>query len=48
LLNSALKGKNAMGAQAGGEHDDYEIARSVVYLANAAGAKFPEPAAPAK
>ena len=48
LLNSALKGKNAMGAQAGGEHDDFEIGRAVVYMANAAGAKFPEPSAPAK
>ena len=47
LLNSALKGKNAMGAQGGGDHDDYEIARAVVYMANAGGAKFPEPAAPA-
>ncbi|NDC60683.1 MAG: cytochrome c5 family protein [Betaproteobacteria bacterium] len=46
LLNSALKGKNAMGPQGGGDHDDYEIARAVVYLANAGGAKFPEPAAP--
>jgi cytochrome c5 len=47
LLNSALKGKNAMGAQGGGDHDDYEIGRAVVYMANAAGAKFPEPTAPA-
>ena len=48
LLNSALKGKNAMAAQAGGEHEDVEIGRAVVYMANAAGAKFAEPAAPAK
>lgn len=48
LLTSALKGKNAMGAQGGGDHDDYEIGRAVVYMANAGGAKFPEPAAPAK
>jgi cytochrome c5 len=47
LLNSALKGKNAMGAQAGGEFTDYEIARAVVYMANASGAKFAEPAKPA-
>ena len=46
LLNSALKGKNAMPPQAGGEHDDVEIGRAVVYMANAAGAKFSEPAAP--
>jgi len=47
LWNSALKGKNAMGAQGGGDFDDYEIARAVVYMANAGGAKFPEPAKPA-
>ena len=47
LLNSALKGKNAMGAQGGGNFDDYEIARAVVYLANGSGAKFAEPAKPA-
>ena len=45
LLNSALKGKNAMGAQGGGDHSDVEIGRAVVYLANAGGAKFAEPAA---
>ncbi len=43
LLNSALKGKNAMGAQGGGDFDDFEIARAVVYMANASGAKFAEP-----
>lgn len=48
LLNSALKGKNAMGPQGGGDHDDFEIGRAVVYMANAGGAKFPEPTAPAK
>jgi len=50
LLNSALKGKNAMAPQGGGEYDDFEIARAVVYMANKGGAKFPEPvkAAPAK
>ena len=46
LWNSALKGKNAMGAQGGGDFTDYEIARAVVYMANAGGAKFPEPAKP--
>ena len=30
LLNSALKGKNAMGAQGGGDHSDIEIGRAVV------------------
>ena len=43
LLNSSLKGKNAMSAQGGGEYDDVEIGRAVVYMANAAGAKFAEP-----
>ena len=47
LLNSALKGKNAMGAQGGGDFSDYEIARAVTYMANAGGAKFPEPKGPA-
>ncbi|EYC49681.1 cytochrome C [Hylemonella gracilis str. Niagara R] len=47
LVNSALKGKGAMAAQGGGEHNDTEIARAVAYLANAAGGKFTEPAAPA-
>lgn len=46
LLNSALKGKNAMTAQGGGAFSDYEIARAVVYMANAGGAKFAEPKAP--
>jgi len=46
LLNSALKGKNAMSAQGGGAHSDYEIARAVVYMANKGGAKFAEPAVP--
>jgi cytochrome c5 len=47
LLNSALKGKGAMGAQGGGDYSDVEIGRAVVYLANQAGAKFAEPAVPA-
>lgn len=47
LLHSALKGKGAMGAQSGGEFDDFEIARAVVYMANAGGAKFAEPVKPA-
>lgn len=46
LLNSALKGKGAMGAQGGGDLDDLEVARGVVYMANAAGGKFPEPKKP--
>jgi len=43
LLTSALKGKGAMPPQAGGDLADVEIARAVVYMANAGGAKFPEP-----
>jgi cytochrome c5 len=43
LVTSALKGKGAMGAQGGGAYDDVEIARAVVHIANAAGAKFAEP-----
>ncbi len=46
LWNSALKGKGAMGAQGGGDLSDFEVARGVVYMANAAGAKFPEPKKP--
>jgi cytochrome c5 len=42
LLTSALKGKNAMPAQGGGDYDDVEIGRAVVYMANAAGGKFAE------
>ncbi len=47
LLNSALKGKNAMTAQSGGDFSDFEIGRAVVYMANSSGAKFDEPKAPA-
>jgi cytochrome c5 len=47
LWNSALKGKNAMPAQGGGDQSDLEVARAVVYMANAVGAKFDEPKAPA-
>jgi cytochrome c5 len=47
LLNSALKGKNAMAPQAGGAFDALEIGRAVAYMANAAGARFEEPQAPA-
>ena len=46
LWNSALKGKNAMGAQGGGDFEDFEIARAVVYLVNSGGAKFSEPSKP--
>lgn len=47
LINSALKGKGAMGAQGGGDFTDVEVARAVAYLANSAGGKFEEPKAPA-
>ena len=47
LVNSALKGKGAMGAQGGGDFSDTEIARAVAYMANNAGGKFEEPKAPA-
>ena len=47
LLNSALKGKGAMAAQGGGDFQDIEIGRAVVYMTAAAGGKFAEPAAPA-
>lgn len=47
LLTSALKGKNAMGPQGGGDSSDFEIARAVTYMANAGGAKFEEPKQPA-
>lgn len=45
LVHSALAGKGAMAAQGGGEFNDIEIARGVVYMANAAGGKFAEPQA---
>jgi cytochrome c5 len=46
LLTSALKGKGAMGAQGGGDFEDFEIGRAVVHMANAAGGKFAEPKKP--
>ena len=47
LVKSALQGKGAMPAQAGGDFEDTEIARAVAYMANSAGAKFAEPQRPA-
>jgi cytochrome c5 len=47
LLHSALAGKGQMPPQGGGDFSDFEIGRAVVYMANKAGAKFAEPAAPA-
>jgi cytochrome c5 len=48
LVQVALKGKGAMPPR-GGASDltDIEVERAVVYMANAGGAKFKEPAAPA-
>ena len=45
LVQSALKGKNAMPAQAGGDYSNEDVARAVTYLANSAGANFKEPGA---
>jgi len=47
LLEHALKGKGAMPAQGGGDFEDTEIGRAVVYMANAGGANFPVPERPA-
>ena len=49
LLTSVLKGKGAMPARGGAspaDVSDYELGRAVVYLANSAGGKLPEPKAP--
>ncbi|MGB3067307.1 MAG: c-type cytochrome [Ottowia sp.] len=46
LVHSALTGKGGMAPQGGGDFSDVEIGRAVVYMANAAGAKFEEPKAP--
>lgn len=45
LLNAAVGGKNAMGAQGGGDYENLEIGRAVVYMANASGGKFEQPKA---
>lgn len=47
LWNSALKGKGAMAAQSGGDFNDTEIGRAVVYMTASVGGKFAEPSAPA-
>ncbi|MBU3595708.1 cytochrome c5 family protein [Polynucleobacter sp. 86C-FISCH] len=50
LLASVIKGKGAMPARGGAapaDVSDYELGRAVVYLANSAGGKLPEPKAPA-
>jgi cytochrome c5 len=48
LVQFALKGGGAMPARGGASDlSDFEVERAVVYMANAGGAKFREPAAPA-
>ena len=48
LVQVALKGKGAMPPRGGASDlSDFEVERAVVYMANAGGAKFKEPAAPA-
>jgi cytochrome c5 len=50
LMTSVLKGKGAMPARGGAnpaDVSDYEVGRAVVYMANLAGGKLPEPKAPA-
>jgi cytochrome c5 len=47
LLEHALRGKGAMPPQGGGDFEDLEIGRAVVYLANSAGGKFAVPDRPA-
>ena len=47
LVHSSIAGKGAMAPQGGGDFDDTEIARGVVFMANAAGAQFPIPERPA-
>ena len=47
LLDHALHGKGAMPPQGGGDFEDLEIGRAVVYMANAGGAQFAVPDRPA-
>jgi cytochrome c5 len=47
LLQSVVKGKNAMPPRAGSSLSDEELARAVVFMANQAGGNLKEPA-PAK
>jgi cytochrome c5 len=48
VVQIALKGKGAMPPRGGASDlSDLEVERAVVYMANAGGAKFKEPAAPA-
>ena len=50
LMNSVLNGKRSMPARGGtspDDYSDYELARAMVYMANAAGGHLKEPPAPA-
>lgn len=48
VVKHAIEGLRAMPAKGGNpDLDDVEVARAVVHMANASGAKFKEPAAPA-
>ncbi|MYM69326.1 c-type cytochrome [Pseudoduganella sp. FT55W] len=48
VVKHAIEGLRAMPAKGGNpDLDDVEVARAVVYMANASGGKFKEPAAPA-
>ena len=48
LIANAIKGIRAMPPKGGNpDLDNYEVARAVVYMTNASGASFKEPAAPA-
>ena len=48
LVGAAIKGEGAMPPRGGGaDLSDLEVERAVVYMANSAGAKLKEPAAPA-
>ncbi len=48
LIANAIKGIRAMPAKGGNpDLDNFEVARAVVYMTNASGANFKEPAAPA-
>lgn len=44
LVQAAVKGKNAMPGQVGGDYSEEDVARAVVYMANSAGANFKEAA----
>ncbi len=48
MVRNTLRGVGAMPAQGGGDFHDVEIARAVVYLANAAGATYEPPQLPGR